>query len=104
MKEADEIVKYLDLEFDSEINRKYYSSIIANAIKQAQVDAWNEALDKAAENVKLLEQSNWGKYENIDSSPYMKEKDCIKINNYGHGDCTYQIITPSKQSILKLKI
>ena len=53
MKEAEEIVKYLDLEFDSEINRKYYSNIIASAIKQAQVDAWNEALDKAAESAEI---------------------------------------------------
>ena len=50
LKSAEEIVKYLDLEFDSEINRQYYSSIIINAIKEAQREAVEKTLKIASEN------------------------------------------------------
>ena len=54
------------------------------------------------EKVCLLKQSDWGTYENIDpsSKPDFSLVDIVNINKYGHGDCTYYIITVSKDSIL----
>jgi len=54
------------------------------------------------EKVRLLKQSDWGTYENIDpsSKPNLDLVDIVNINKYGHGDCTYYIITVSKDSIL----
>lgn len=61
-----------------------------------------EALKAASENALLLEQSNWGKYEQSleDKNPNYINHKIIKKNNFGHGDCTYQILTVNKQSIL----
>jgi hypothetical protein len=60
-----------------------------------------DALKEASEKAKILEESGYGTYETQDGTASSKEeKDCIKNNSYGHGDCTFQVITVSKQSIL----
>lgn len=52
MKKAEEIVKYLDLEFDSEINRPFYTEIIIKVIKEVQEEAIKETVKECAENAK----------------------------------------------------
>ena len=61
-------------------------------LKQMQIDAWNEALDKAAENACI------DLYDYIGSSFKIFEQD----SRYAINDGTYVEI--SKQSILKLKL
>jgi hypothetical protein len=83
MNSAEEIVKYLDLEFDCEVNREIYNSIIIKAIKYAQKNAYNQALEDAVENVKATIESDWS-------------------GNTGSEYCNdYAVV--DKQSILKLK-
>ena len=50
MKKAEEIVSLLDLDFDCESNRGYYTSIIIKAIKLAQIDAIEEAVKRCADD------------------------------------------------------
>ena len=60
------------------------------------------ALKGASENAKILEKSNWGKWEDSENEKgNLEEKVSVKINHYGHGDCSYQILTVSHESILK---
>lgn len=73
------------------------------AIKQAQKDAIEATLKLAAEKSKLLEESNWGRYEQPSDNPTFKQLSKFEKNNFGHGDCTYQRITIDKSSILSLK-
>lgn len=96
-KDYDNLIFSLIYVDDEIVHRNIYS-----LIKQVQLDAIEETVKLCAENAKLLEQSNWGNYEDAcnDSNPNLEEKEVIKKNNYGHGDCTYQIIKVSKQSIL----
>lgn len=58
------------------------------------------ALLRASEKAKLRTEGNYGTYENPAPNPHFEEKDIIKRNTYGHGDCTYEIITVSKHSIM----
>lgn len=61
-----------------------------------------EALEEAAIKAKILEKSNWGKWEDSENEKgNLEEKVSVKINHYGHGDCTYRILTVSHESILK---
>lgn len=88
----------------------FCTASVLSMIKQAQIDTIDAAVKRCAENAKLLEKSNWGRFEDADKdkNPIVMEHTKIKKNNFGHGDCTYQIITVSEQSILqvadKLKI
>ena len=60
------------------------------------------ALEEAAIKAKILEKSNWGKWEDSENEKgNFEEKVSVKINHYGHGDCSYQILTVSHESILK---
>lgn len=60
------------------------------------------ALEEAAIKAKILEESNWGKWEDSEKEKgNLQEKVSVKINHYGHGDCSYQILTVSHESILK---
>ena len=60
------------------------------------------ALEEAAIKAKILEKSNWGKWEDSENEKgNLEEKVSVKINHYGHGDCSYQILTVSHESILK---
>ena len=60
------------------------------------------ALKEAAIKAKILEKSNWGKWEDSENEKgNLEEKVSVKINHYGHGDCSYQILTVSHESILK---
>ena len=99
MKKARDFISMGKLSYKS---RLLQFKTIEEWIKQAQLDAIEETVKLCAKNAKLLEQSNWGNYEDAhnDSNPNLEEKEVIKKNNYGHGDCTYQIIRVSKQSIL----
>ena len=60
------------------------------------------ALEEAAIKAKILEKSNWGRWEDSENEKGdLEEKVSVKINHYGHGDCSYQILTVSHESILK---
>ena len=59
-----------------------------------------KALEQASKKALLLVESNWGRYEDKPDNPDYREVSEVKNNKYGHGDCTYEIITPSKNSIL----
>lgn len=100
--------EYLDgieaVEFSQSDDIFYRNSAVEELIKKAQIDAIGATVKMCAENAKLLEISNWGRFEDADKdkNPIIMEHDKIKKNNFGHGDCTYQIITVSKQSILQV--
>ena len=50
MRKAKDIVRILDLEFDCEDNREYYTNIIINSFKQAQLETIEETVKMCAEN------------------------------------------------------
>lgn len=60
------------------------------------------ALATANLESKLLIESNWGTYENkdVNSPATFNETKEVRKNNYGHGDCTYEIIRVSGTSII----
>ena len=75
------------------------SSEIMKGFAKRHVEA---ALEEAAIKAKILEKSNWGKWEDSENEKgNLEEKVSVKINHYGHGDCSYQILTVSHESILK---
>ena len=58
MKEAEKYIPAINKVSETVIvaSTQYWNrDFIVRLIKQAQVDAWNEALDKAAENAELVE-------------------------------------------------
>ena len=73
--------------------------------RRCMVAAYNRGIDDAVGAVKLEKASNYGKYAE-DPNPKFKpvEIDVIDHTFYGHGDCGYEAVRVSKDSILKLKI
>lgn len=96
-------VKGLNMSSTFITNKMPTAKAILIEFAKLHVDA---ALLEAAKQAKLLVESNWGRYENRrhqqdqDSTPIFKEEEKIEKNNFGHGDCTYEVITPSTHSIL----
>lgn len=80
MKDAEEYIDLSKLAFKSNL---LVNEIVQNWIKQAQTDAWNEALDKAADNITYIKESF------IDKDGLWDYRDTIEID---------------KNSILTLKI
>jgi hypothetical protein len=77
-------------------------SSVIECIEMVQQELIDYVVQRCANEAKLLEQSNWGNYEHFDPSPNFKETEKICNNHFGHGDCTYEIITVSKSSILNV--
>lgn len=89
---AKELIEQYNL-FDSR-----NSSLIQRALEKM----FDEAIDLAAENVNLLCKGGFGTLQSPDQK-IISYKNRVEHEHYGHGDCTYQITIPNKQSILQLK-
>ena len=77
------------------------NNVIEDMIEFAKLHV-EAALKEASENAKILEKSDWGKWEDSENEKgNLEEKVSVKTNYYGHGDCSYQILTVSHESILK---
>ena len=88
-------------EFEVIETRKQEEVVTKTMIEFAKLHV-EAALKEAAIKAKILEKSNWGKWEDSENEKgNLEEKVSVKINHYGHGDCYYQILTVSHESILK---
>lgn len=58
------------------------------------------ALIKTSKVAKLLVESGYGRYEEGDKGDLISYTDKVERNYPGHGDCTFEIITIDKESIL----
>ena len=86
--------------FDSVVGDTH-TEMCERAIEFAKLHV-EAALEEAAIKAKILDKSNWGKWEDSENEKgNLEEKVSVKINHYGHGDCSYQILTVSHESILK---
>lgn len=67
----------------------------------AMKEACRQTLELAAENAKIQQTWDYGRYEDNETiSPEIKILKVIKTNHPGHGDCTHDIIRVNRQSIL----
>ena len=85
--------------------KEYTPEVLINDTKLAMIEFAKlhveAALEEADIKAKILEKSNWGKWEDSENEKgNLEEKISVKINHYGHGDCSYQILTVSHESIL----
>jgi hypothetical protein len=104
LKSAEELYSQLldECPWSVAISKSVIKPYILELVKIAQIDAIKNIVENCSNDAKLLIQSNWGRYENFDENPNFKEADKLCKNNFGQGDCTYQIVTVSKQSILNV--
>lgn len=81
-------------------DQEYSEDSMINALVAFASEHVKAALFEASKNAVILEESNWGKWENATETPNYTTHKVMKKNNYGHGDCTYEILTVDKNSIL----
>lgn len=101
MKSTKEVLEKYKNNTDHYADQEYSEDSIIEAMKEFAMQYVKAALFEASKASMILEESGWGKWENTTQKPEISTNHkVIKKNEYGYGECTYQIITVDKNSIL----